>query len=178
MKRIFSLILLLLISISVYSRNTIKFLGIPVDGTKKEMQWKLEKKGFVYDKYTNEFYGEFNGEQVVIAIQTVNNKVYRLIIEDRFGCDENSIKDRYNKLYNQFINNGKYGVMKDGLPIDEETDISYEMTLNEENFQVGFYLLDEKINGMVWYYIERESSLYHIVMFYENLDNEAKGEDL
>lgn len=62
MKRIFSLILLLLISISVYSRNTIKFLGIPVDGTKKEMRWKLEKKGFVYDKYTNEFYENLDNE--------------------------------------------------------------------------------------------------------------------
>lgn len=178
MKKIFSLVLLLILSVNVYSRNTIKFLGIPVDGTKKEMQSKLESKGFIYDKYSGEFYGEFNGERVVIAIQTVNNKVYRLVIKDAIGCNESSIKIRYNKLYNQFMNNGKYGVMKDGLPIDEETDISYEMSFHEEDFQVGFYLLDESINGMVWYYIQRESSLYYIVMFYENLDNEAKGEDL
>ena len=178
MKKIFLLVLLLIISVNVYSRNTIKFLGIPVDGTKKEMQLKLKSKGFTNDEYSDLLYGEFNGENVVIDIQTVNNKVYRLIVIDAEGCNESTIKSRYNKLYQQFMNNGKYGVMGNGTTISISEDISYQMTFNEKEYEVAFHLLDESINGFVWYRIVRESDTYRIVMYYENLDNEAKGEDL
>ena len=83
--------------------NTIKFLGIPVDGTKKEMIAKLQAKGYEYDSYSDVLTGEFNGKDVNINIQTVNNKVWRVSVIDSNFSDETNIKIHFNNLYYQFI---------------------------------------------------------------------------
>ncbi len=58
-----------------------KFLGIPVDGTKSEMINKLLNKGFTRTKYDRDVLtGEFNGMNVNIMVQTINNKVWRIIV--------------------------------------------------------------------------------------------------
>lgn len=179
MKRFLITFLFVLMTIAAIAQdNTIKFLGIPVDGTKKEMISKLQAKGYKYVVLSDILFGEFNGTDVHIFVQTVNNKVWRIAIADaNVNDDEANIKYRYNKLFKQFSNNGKYEVFY-GNTLEEKEDISYEMTHNKKRYEAVFHLKDKSIHGRVWYTIYEEDGEYSIIMYYENLDNEANGDVL
>ena len=178
MKRFLITFLFVLMTIAAIAQdNTIKFLGIPVDGTKKEMISKLLAKGYKFGAYSDNLFGEFNGTDVIIYVQTVNNKVWRIAIADANGNDEADIKYRYNRLFEQLSNNGKYEVHS-GSTLGEKDNISYGMTFNNKRYDAYFTFKDKSIHGRVWYTIDEEDGEYGIIMFYENLDNEANGDDL
>ena len=178
MKKILIVLLLTAISVSAFSQNVIKFLGIPVDGTKKEMISKLQEKGYEYDSAADLLFGEFNGKNVFISVQTVNNRVWRIVVaDDKMNTDETNIKIRFNRLFEQFSNNVKYEVA-DGNIIDDKEDISYEITVNEKRYDAAFTLKDKSIHGVVWYMIAEQYGKYGIYIFYENPDNAANGDDL
>lgn len=136
-------------SSDLYSNNTnenlsprgliTEFMGIPVDGFKKDMIQKLEAKGFVYSKQNDRFEGEFNGEDVYILIGTNNNKVYRIAIIDKSDHNEQQIKVRFNRLCEQFENNKKYSFLGESQMIPEETDISYDMNIKNKSFEASFF---------------------------------------
>ena len=180
MKRFLATFLFVLMTIAAIAQdsNTIKFLGIPVDGTKNEMISKLQAKGYKYDASSDALFGEFNGTDVAIFVQTVNNRVWRIgIVDANVDKDEANIKIRYNKLFKQLSNNGKYEVHA-GSTLGEEEDISYGTTVLNKRYEASFTFKDKSIHGRVWYMIEEEYGKYDILMFYENLDNEANGDDL
>ena len=180
MKRFLITFLFVLMTITSIAQesNTIKFLGIPVDGTKKEMISKLQAKGYKYDAASDVLFGEFNGTNAIISVQTVNNRVWRIAIADaNANSDEVNIKIRYNLLFEQLSNNGKYEVAY-GSTLGEKEDISYEMTVHKKRYEATFALKDKPIHGFVWYMIAEQYGKYGIMMFYENLDNAANGDDL
>ena len=178
MKKVITVLLFIAVSISAFSQNVIKFLGIPVEGTKKEMISKLQTKGYEYDSSSDALYGEFNGQNVFISIQTVNNRVWRIAVaDDKVSTDETNIKIRYNQLFKQFSNNGKYEVAN-GSTLDEKEDISFETTVHKKRYEAAFTLKDKTINGIVWYMIYERYGKYGIVIYYENLDNAANVEYL
>ena len=180
MKRFLATFLFVLMTIAAIAQdsNTIKFLGIPVDGTKKEMISKLQAKGYKYDVCSDRLLGEFNGADVIIYVQTVNNRVWRIAIVDAdLDNEEANIKYRYNRLFKQLSNNGKYEVLA-GSTLGEEEDISYGMAVLNKRYEASFTFKDKSIHGYVWYMIDEEDGEYGIIMFYENLDNEANGDDL
>lgn len=177
MKKIILLAILAAVQFCSFGQNTMKFLGIPIDGTKEQMISALKNKGYTYDYKEDWLKGEFNGENVIIQVQTNNNKVYRLaILDDKFK-DETNIKIRYNNLFDQFLLNGKY-ILSGGKRISDEENISFEMTVSKKRYEATFIPIDIATNGEVWYMIWRSYGQYRIVMFYENLDNKAKGDDL
>lgn len=139
MKNIFS-ILLLCVNLSAFAQtNVTKFLGIPVDGYKHEMIEKLKEKGFTESKYINGFLeGEFNGEEVYVSVVTNNNKVYRIAIMDKSSRGETDIKIRFNRLCNQFLNNERYFSMNENCKIEDNEDISYEITVNDKRYEAAF----------------------------------------
>ena len=108
MKRFLVILLFALISVSAIAQEPIKFLGIPVDGTKKEMISKLKEKGYEYEEKHDFLSGEFNGTNVLISVTTVNNRVWRIAVIDADGTDETNIKIRFNNLFEQLSNKGKY----------------------------------------------------------------------
>ena len=146
-------------------------------GTKKEMIANLKAKGYEYDSYSDVLVGEFNGTDVNISVQTVNNRVWRIAITDTYTNDEINTKIRFNRLFDQFSNNKKY-VLLNGETLTDEDDISYEMTVHKKRYEASFTFADKSVNGLVWYMIEKQFRGYYIAMFYENLDNAANGEDL
>lgn len=191
MKRLISFCFMVLCVMTLFAQKDVTtFLGIPVDGTKAEMRQKLIAKGFSPSKFGTEecFSGEFNGEDVLIFIQTMNNKVYRLYLKDKNERNEFNIKQRYNMLVQQFQNNSRYVYGSDQSLSDSE-DISYEMIVHNKQYQAIFF---QKPNGetspsdamsllankVVWFTIMKSYSDYYIVMYYENLYNQANGEDL
>lgn len=106
MKKIITAILIALLSITTFAQKDVtKFLGIPVDGTKAEMIRKLKAKGFQEMPYSDGVLeGEFNGKTVNIYIATNSNKVWRIMIVDKYSIDKENIISRYNQLLSQFEN--------------------------------------------------------------------------
>lgn len=179
MKKLVLILFLLATSMEAFSQNTITFLGIPVTGTKREMGAKLQGKGFVYDSYSDLYYGEFNGQDVKISIQTVNNRVWRIGIMDAYTTDRNNISIRYNKLFDQFLNNGKYYLGSGQKLTDYDIqNLEYHVKYANERHDAVFYPKNSSINGRVWYMIGYEALSYRIFMYYENNDNAANGDDL
>ncbi len=186
MKKILSLTtaLCLCLSMSAQEVNLIKFLGIPVDGYSRDVVEKLKAKGFTKSYVDNNLYGEFNGEDVIVAPVTNNNKVYRIAVGDQSYRDETQIKIRFNNLCAQFDNNSKY-IGSGDQSIPESEDISIQIVVYNKQYQAIYFLRpaepDGKIdfNEHVWFTISKEGyDKYRIWMYYENGYNMANGEDL
>ncbi|MEE1142642.1 MAG: hypothetical protein U0L22_03300 [Bacteroidales bacterium] len=176
MKKIIGLFFAVLFSAGLYAQEgVIKFLGIPVDGTKEEMFQKLKSKGFTYNQRLEALEGEFNGEQVSIQVQTQKNKVWRLILEDKNSRSKGQIKIRFNRLVGQFENNSKYTPYKESQTIDENEDISHEISVHDKQYQALFL---SETGGEVWFKISEAWGGYVILMFYESPKNAADGSDL
>ena len=195
MKRLLTIAFLLFFSAVCFAQNNVtQFLGIPIDGTKSAMIQKLKAKGFTYDAANDVLEGEFNGQQVQVYVVTENNKVYRICVFDKNETSESQIKIRFNKLCHQFENNKKYLSLKDHQEIDESEDISYEITVHNKEYQAGFLqvgsdgiasyfdksedAIEQLAKKMVWFTISERYGNYSILMYYDNENNKANGEDL
>lgn len=140
MKRILVLWIAMMIAILASAQKDVtKFLGIPVDGSKRSMIQKLKAKGFESSDYMSDvLVGEFNGTSVNIHIQTNNNKVCRIMVCDANTMDEGNIIVRFNKLCQQFSNNEKYIALDEySIPFDE--DVSYEIAAHHKQYDALFY---------------------------------------
>ena len=70
MKKILSITMLLMFSIVVHAQQDVtQFLGIPIDGNKKEMVRKLKEKGYQNDPMSEALVGEFNGANVNVFVE-------------------------------------------------------------------------------------------------------------
>lgn len=134
------LFILLMYSLTMLAQKDItKFMGIPVDGFKKDMIQKLKAKGFEYDNEIDLLTGEFNGEKVNIFIATQSNKVWRIVVADAIERNEHDIKIRFNNLYDQFNDNPKYvPKLEDNDYISEDINLAYEMKVRNKRFEAGF----------------------------------------
>ncbi len=192
MKKIILIIAAIITSatLNAQDKDVTKFLGIPVDGTKAAMIQKLKAKGFTSSTYDRDaLEGEFNGEEVSIAVVTNNNKVYRILVADKNIRNESDIKIRFNNLCQQFQDNNRYTSLSYNQTLSNDEKISYEMLVNKKRYEADFY--QNKIqtdtnttpipdfNKLVWFMINEVSyGKYRILMFYDNEYNRANGEDL
>lgn len=158
--------------------NVLKFMGIPVDGSKTQVIQKLKEKGFKYDSISDCLTGQFNGKESNIFITTNKNKVDRIYVCDADATNEADIRIAYNNLLNQFNNNSKYITIRENKPLSENEDISYEMTVHNKRYEAVFYLKADVTQGMVWFRIVEFYRRYYIAIYYDNLNNRPNGEDL
>lgn len=183
MKRLLLFLSVLAIAISLHAQNDVtKFMGIPVDGTKQEMTRKLKAKGFTpAESYEGgDLKGEFNGKNVTLMLQTVNNKVWRVIVLYLMTDNESTIISTYNNLIYQFENNNNY-LAGDNEEIPSDEDISYEISVRNKRYQASFYQLGttDSFNSPVWFTIgDGLYDRYTLVIYYENGFNAANGQDL
>ena len=181
MKQLITMLLVLFASIAISAQtnsNVLKFMGIPVDGSKTEVIQKLKEKGFKYDSINDCLTGQFNGMDSHIFISTNKNKVDRITVCNANTTDETNIRIAYNNLLQQFNSNSKYITIEENKPISEDEDISYGITVHKKRYEADFYLKDNTTQGMVWFMILRSFGQYSIAIFYENLNNRPNGEDL
>ena len=121
------------------SESTLKFLGIPVDGSKSEMVKALKNKGFEYDPESDFLIGDFNGKESHIGIVENHGKVYRVVVFDANTSDAGQIKIRFNNLIHQFENSdSKYFYIVPNNPIPEDEDIHYEILVNKKQYIAEF----------------------------------------
>ena len=180
-KLVFTLLMFMTLSLNAQ----VKFLGIPVDGTKSEMIQSLIQKGYIFNRYKDYLMGEFNGNDVFIHVEEYKGKVGRIIVEDATPSNEIDIIIKYNNLIEQFENNGKY--IGENVKIDNKTNISYEMAHNHNRFEAVYYqksadginLTEEELNNRkVWFMMQRANQGYKILIHYDNVSNIPIGEDL
>ena len=142
MKRLLSFIIGIFIMCSTVfgqSESTLKFLGIPIDGSKSEMVATLKSKGFRYDSNSDFLIGDFNGRESHIGIVENHGKVYRVVVFDANTYDAGQIRIRFNNLIHQFENsNGKYYYIVQNEIIPEDEDISYEINVHDKQYSATF----------------------------------------
>ena len=142
MKRLLSFVIGMFVMYTLVfgqSEGTLKFLGIPVDGSKSEMVAALKDKGFRYDSNSGFLVGDFNGRESNIVIVENHGKVYRVVVFDANTSDEGQIKIRFNNLIHQFENsNGKYYYIDQNEMIPEDEDISYEINVHDKQYSATF----------------------------------------
>ena len=187
MKRFIAITLFALFTIAANAQEVTKFLGIPVDGSKSSMINKLKSKGFTessYDKETLE--GEFNGRDVYVTVGTNRNKVYRIMVQDKYGTDPYNTKINYNQLCQQFANNPKY-YLRGGGEIGPGEEVTAETT-ESRKYEVYYYqklsdddTLKDVENRVVWVTISKHAldiNRYSLLIYYDNILNQANGDEL
>ena len=137
-KLVFTLLMLLTLSLNAQD-NVMKFMGIPIDGTKSEMISQLKKKGFTYNKEYDWLEGRFNGEEVNVIVHTNNDLVDRIMVVSANPVNETNIKIKFNNLVRQFNNNERYYSTEEDQEIGDNVDISYEMSVNSKRFEASFH---------------------------------------
>lgn len=129
-----------LCAVSIFAQTSItEFMGVPVDGSTKDLVRKLKAKGFTPAEEGSEvLYGAFNGEEVVLTMDTNEGKVFRVLLVEKKSYSDEGIKARYNELFSQFVENPKYAFVKGSFFIEDDTDVSFETTVNGTTFQSFF----------------------------------------
>lgn len=135
--------LLTLFTAVCYGQNggPLKFLGIPIDGTKAQFTAKLKAKGFSYSSVSEGYKGQFNGKNVDVYIHTNHNLVDRVYVAFPY-TNEDGIKTEFNHLLRQFKENTKYLDLAINEEIPEEDDISYEISIKKKRYQAIFHYFD------------------------------------
>lgn len=147
--RYFSFLMFLMLGVYAFAQKDVtQFLGIPVDGTKTEMVQKLKAKGFKYNSTNGWLEGEFNGQEVELSIVTDNNKVWRIVVMDKWVTDEANIKIRFNNLCRQFAKNEKYFPLNENPEILESEMIGYEMLVNKRRYESAYFQSPVKLSEL------------------------------
>lgn len=161
-KIVFTLLMLLTLSLSAQNDGVIKFMGIPVDGSKSDMILKLKQKGFTYDYENDIFSGKFDGESISGMIQTYNDKVYNIrFTHDVTGFNKSVVIHKFNLFVSKYNFNEKYmsciefdkatkGI--DTYQIDDYEDINYEMKKGKVYRAQYYYKYEKDLSDTTGYY--------------------------
>lgn len=107
MKRLFILLVAVLIAANICAEEHMKFKGVEIDGTPQEFVQKLKARGFTYigkESGSDMLLGDFAGfKECVVGVASFSNKVAKVVVI--IPDDSNS----WNLLY------GKYSSLKEML---------------------------------------------------------------
>ena len=151
MKKTILSVLLAFIAFVGFAQNNValKFLGIPIDGSKAQFGARLVNKGFTYVSAQDYYKGEFNGSKVDVFLHTNHNKVDRVYVAFP-SVDEEEIRIKYNRLLDQFNKNDKYVDLSFNEKIPQKEDISHEMLVNNKRYQASFCYFDKNRDPFVF----------------------------
>jgi len=159
--------------------TALRFLGIPIDGSKEHMIAQLKDRGFE-DHYGDYLEGQFNGEPVRVYVHEYHDRVDRIIVEFEHVAEMN-INEQYNHLLSLLNTNEKYKHVDIYAPIPDEEKIDSEILLRNKDYKVRFRYVpkdtDESSEGEVWLSILNRRG-YRVCIYYDNLKNRPHGEDL
>ena len=148
MKKLITILVLALCSYTLAAQNsnegTLKFLGIPIDGSKSQMIEQIKAKGFTFNSYRDCLQGQFNGKNVDVYVVDNHGVTYRVFVAFP-ETDEYEIRSEFNHLLSQFLRNDKYVPMRECEVIDQKEDISYEMTVNKKQYGASFAYISPDI---------------------------------
>ena len=186
--------------------NVMKFMGIPINGTKAEMISKLEAKGFAPEQIEidlenaqNEvirlggeisegrvrerdgeyfLHGYFDGKRCKVVISSYNNKVYQIMVVIEDAYNELNGKIQFN-LYVDQLNKKYTNPLDYDFSIDLERDLSAPYDNNIRAFFTAAYDENDKPHGMVALELSHPRyKEFYIALRYYNADNMPNGDDL
>lgn len=202
-----ALALLMLMTFSLSAQNNVmKFMGIPIDGSKSEMIDKLQQKGFApeqieldlekaQDDYISvggeisegrvrerdgEYFmhGYFDGKRSKVIISSYNNKVYQIMVVIEDPYNELNGKIQFN-LYVEQLNKKYTNPIDYDYSIDLERDLSAPYDNNIRAFFTAAYDNNDKPHGMVSLEMSHPKyKEFYIAFRYYNADNMPNGDDL
>ena len=142
----FTMLMLLTLTLNAQDKDVVKFMGIPVDGTKSEMISKIQQKGFTYNGEYDYLDGYFNGQRVHVYVHTYKDKVDRIMVASQRMCNTAEIINEFNSLLYDFEKSDKYipSLLHLNQRIDEKEDISYEMIVHNKIYNAYFNQIGSK----------------------------------
>ena len=199
--------------------KALKFMGIPIDGSKDDMVAALMEKGFKQDWGDEYLTGIFNGENVKVFISTNHGIVDRIRVVYPSTNDSNDTRVKFNTLLSKMNRNAKYVSVspRPEIPAGEsvglisygdskhydtayfflmpdadqaqwkgEFNAAYKKKYTKPVKDLSYDELEEvlfclptrirsAISGIVWLAI---TNVDHINIYYDNLQNRPRGEDL
>ena len=152
MKRMYFFLAAAMMVIGMMAQNhSTKFLGIPIDGAKQEMIRNIQSKGFIYNRQLDCFTGVFNGEKVVVALRTYNEKVCQVSVINLQTYSEKQVKDKFNNLMKQFNNHPNYiSATLDQTYIDKKERLSKEITKNGKKYAAYYLQITHDLDTTIW----------------------------
>lgn len=162
------------ITSEVIDESAIRFLGVPIDGSRQYMLNRLKAIGFV-DSNRDFLEGQFNGEPVKVFVHTYHDKVDRIIVVFD-TVPEMNLREQYNNLLALFQTSKKYKPIQVSRAIPKDDFFYWTNTEYKSRFSVVSDSRQE-INGEVWFAIIDKGG-YRVGLYYDNLNNRPHGEDL
>lgn len=204
-KLVFTLLMVLTLSLSAQD-NVMKFMGIPIDGSKSEMIDKLQEKGFAPEQVLidlenaqdevvrqggeipegrirerdGEYFmnGYFDGKRSKVIISSYNNKVYQIMVVIEDPYNELNGKVQYN-LYVEQLNKKYTNSIDYDFSIDLDRDLSAPFENNIRAFFTAAYDEHDRPHGMVSLELSHPRYKdFYIAIRYYNADNMPNGDDL
>lgn len=121
----------------------VRFLDIPVDGSKKSVIRSLKSKGFSYNRKFDRLTGNLNGEYVNLYVLCNNRKkTWRIAIETSWSIDKEFIINRFNHIDDYFSNCVPYysccsviinSIKSHSYEIPQEAIIDFERVVCQNN---------------------------------------------
>lgn len=118
-----------------------EFLGVPVDGTKKEVFSALENKGFAKrDEET--LNGNFLGKQCEVSVGLNEGKVYVIYVLTGEAMDEDTARMEFNNLYMTFSINSSYSY-GGGNSISHNEDLERFFSKENKSYYSWFHQIGD-----------------------------------
>ena len=150
------------------SEGTLKFLGIPVDGTKEAMISQLKAKNFRYDSRDDLLYGRFNGYSVEVFVSTNHGLVDRVVVRYPETSSASVIKDEFNTLLSQFDSNEKYVGIGPIEKIPSNEDVAFEISAHDKQYEANYQYISPEL-----FPEEEASQLRSLISQAQDMDQEA-----
>ena len=149
--------------------RTVKFLGIPVDGSYHDFARAMVRQGWVSEP-GRRFLGAIDGEPRVATVSYTDAGVDRVMVEYAVSVSEKQVKDAFNAFILRLHNDTGYEY-DFGDTIPDETRVGYDITVRHKVFDASFYVRGSGKKGHVWFRIEEMEGGYQVVVYYDNLNN-------
>lgn len=130
--------------------TALKFLGLPIGGTKKQMMEALKTRGFNIDYGNESMTGMFNGEEVKLFLTTNHGIIDKIKVIYPYCSEENDTRIKYNMLLSRFNRNAKYICVnpRAEVPIDEK--IYWKLEENNNTYDAIYFYLHPEVNAKDW----------------------------
>ena len=130
--------------------TTLKFVGIPIGGTKEHMIEALRANNFEKEPYDDYMTGMFNGENVRVFLSTNHGIVDRVKVVYPYCSETNNTQIKYNVLLSRFNRNSKYVCVNPRTEIPADEKIYWKLEANTKAYEAVYFYLHPDVNAKDW----------------------------
>lgn len=173
MRRIFTIVLTLMLALAMQAQTTVSFMGVPVKGTPESFRQQLLMKGCYTDK-NSVLKGVVDGALSTIIINESNNQVKSVTaIEDEQLANDQIAVARFNRLIDYYKGNPDYTEYESNSYIATGYPVTSQKHISEEWYYAEFFQTDPKqrYTKRMGFKLSDKYGGYRIVRHYDNNNN-------